>query len=119
MHKLTKLKAVENPQAKTSSNHDEYRESVVSGLHRIDDNHLSPNVDYWVVGKIINPPSIGEGLIMDRWVRNGQLTRGRFTTSKIKCITEDGFETMNSVYKMEKVDDAQILELTSPNSIIS
>jgi hypothetical protein len=113
MHKLTKIKAVENPQVKTASNHDEYRESVVSGLHRIDDNHLSPNVEYWVLGEITQKPEIGSFLVMDRWIRNGTLSRGIFSTSKITSITEDGFETMNSIYKLEEVEDESILELTS------
>jgi hypothetical protein len=119
MHKLTKLKSVENPSVQTADSHDEYRASKEASLFRIGDNHLSPNVDYWVVGDIINPPSIGEGLIMDRWVRNGQFVRGRFSTSSITSITDDGFETMNSVYKLEEVDDDEILELTSLNTSLS
>ena len=113
MHKLTKINVVENPQVETASDHDEYRRSILSSLHRIDDNHLSPNVEYWVLGEITQKPEVGSFLVMDRWVRNGILARGRFSTSKITSITEDGFETMNSVYKLEEMDDESILELTS------
>jgi hypothetical protein len=109
MHKLTKIKTVDNPQVATASNHDEYRESI-----GFDDNNLSPNVEYWVIGEIIEKPEVGGFLVMDRWVRNGVLARGRFVTSEITSITKDGFETMNSVYKLEKTDDDSIFELTSP-----
>jgi hypothetical protein len=109
MHKLTKIKTVDNPQAATASDYDKYRESLDSN-----DNHLSPNLEYWVIGEIIKKPEVGGFLVMDRWVRNGVLARGRFVTSEITSITEDGFETMNSVYKLEKTDDDSIFELTSP-----
>jgi len=107
MHKLTKLKAVDNPQAPTADTHDEYRESVVSGLFNYNDTALSPNVEYWVIGKINSEPEVGKCFSMDRYIRNGTEVRGMFSSTKITKITEDGFETMNSVYKLEKVSDEE------------
>ena len=111
MHKITKLKAVENPLVETAITHDQYRDSIVSGLFKINDEHLSPNVDYWIVGELLTKPTVGERLQVDRWMRNGQLIRGLFTTTTITKITDDGFETQNSVYKLEEVDDEKILEV--------
>jgi hypothetical protein len=116
MYKVTKLKALDEALFPTAESHDEYRKSVVSSLFKASDDHLSPNVDYWTIGEILRGPNIGESLIMDRWMRNGELIRGTFKTSRITKITEDGFETQNSVYKMEEVDDEEILNLTPLNT---
>jgi hypothetical protein len=110
MYKITKLKSVDNPLVETADNHDQYRESIVSTIFKRDDDHLSPNVDYWTIGELIIPPQVGLSVVLDRWVRNGELIRGRFTTSPVTKITEDGFETLNSVYLMEEVDDEAILD---------
>ena len=118
MYKITKLKPSDDALFPTAENHDEYRESVLQGIFTMSGEHISPNIDYWVVGEILRGPNIGESLILDRWVRNGELIRGTFTTSKITKILEDGFETQNSVYKMEVVNDEEILSLTSTKNIV-
>jgi len=118
MHKITKLKASDDPLCPTADTHDDYRHSVTSSLFKYEDSHLSPSVDYWIIGEILRGPVIGESLVVSRWVRNGELIRGTFQTSQITKITEDGFETMNSVYKLEEVDDESILELTSLNTSV-
>jgi len=107
MHKITKISTSDNPQSPTASSVDAYRNSLAEDIP------YSPCVDYWVVGEILKGPFIGCSLVMDRWVRNGILTRGTFSTSRITSLTEDGFKTMNSVYKLEEVDEETILELTS------
>lgn len=114
MHKITKLKAVENPVVQTASSDKEYRDSVVNGLfNSFEDKHLSPSVDYWIIGELMAPPVVGQSLMVNRWNRNGVLCMGIFTTSPITKITDDGFETMNSVYKMEEVDDEEILAVNT------
>jgi hypothetical protein len=119
MHKITKLKASDEARFPTAETHDEYRKSVENSVFSYSDDHLSPNVDYWTIGDILRGPTIGESLIMDRWMRNGQLIRGTFKTSRVTKITEDGFETQNSVYKIEEVDDEEILSLTSHKTLVS
>lgn len=104
MYKITKLKAVENPKVQSAETYEKYRESVVSGIFEPYDEHLSPNVDYWIIGEPITELKVGECLLVNRWVRNGVCIPGRFSTSRVTKITEGGFETQNSVYKMEKVD---------------
>lgn len=110
MHKITKLKAVDNPLVSTAETHDDYRASVENSLFKVFDDHLSPNVNYWTIGEIVIPPQVGLSVVMHRWVRNGEMIRGTFTTSPVKKITESGFETLNSVYLIEEVDDETILE---------
>lgn len=118
MHKITKLKASDDPSYPTADTHDDYRHSVTSFPIKHKDSRLSPSVDYWVIGDITCPPQVGVSVMMDRWVRNGVLARGRFSTSPVVKINENGFETMNSVYKLEEVDDDSILELTSRTTVV-
>jgi len=115
MYKITKIKGVENPIAQTAKSVDDYRESLLTSMlsPSLESNHLSPSVDYWILGEIIEGPEVGKPLVVDRWMRNGILNRGVFYTSKITKITEDGFETMNSVYKMEKADDEDLLNINN------
>jgi len=113
MHKITKLKSVDNPISPTAENHDQYRESLVSSIFKMGDDHLSPNVDYWIVGEIISPPRVGGFLVMDRWMRNGLIQRGRFFTTEIKKVENDQFETLNSIYKIEEISDEEIMEIVT------
>jgi hypothetical protein len=105
MHKITKLKEVDGANYPAAPSHDEYRD----GLQSLDDK-FSPNVDYWIIGELIQPPSIGHYVVVDRWVRNGVAIRGVFHSSLVTKITEDGFETQNSVYRLEEVADEDILD---------
>jgi hypothetical protein len=105
MHKITKLKAVENASFPTASTTAEYRAT----LNEESPKELSPNVDYWIIGEIIQSPVVGESMIVDRWNRNGVICRGIFQTSKIVEITETGIKTQNSEYKIEEVEDEEIL----------
>jgi hypothetical protein len=105
MHKITKIKAVENASFPTASTTAEYRAT----LNEEDTKELSPNVDYWIIGEIIEGPVVGESMVVDRWNRNGVITRGVFQTSKVIEITETGIKTTNSEYTIEEVDDEEIL----------
>ena len=96
LYKITKLSAVKNPVVQSAQSVDEYRES----LHTYDET-LSPNVDYWMIGELISGPVLGESVILQRSNRNGIEMPGVFTSSIVTKITEAGFETMNSNYKME------------------
>lgn len=97
MHKITKLKAADNALYPTASTHDDYRESIASG------DNLSPNVDYWIIGEVLIGPTVGKSLLVKRYIRNGLEIPGMFNTSEITEITEDGFKTLNSEYRMEKL----------------
>ena len=94
MFKITKLKPVVDFICPTAVTTEEYRKS--------DD--LSPNVDYWVIGEVLAEPTIGRSLMVKRYIRNGIEVPGLFSTSLVTEITENGFKTMNSEYKIEKVN---------------
>jgi hypothetical protein len=61
--------------------------------------------EYYVEGTITNPPVVGESFTMLRSNRNGVKISGIFTTSKVTKITDNGFETLNSVYLLEDIDN--------------
>lgn len=96
------MKVCEDPFCQTAETHNEYRESI-TGANHLTNKELSPNVDYWVEGEIIEGPTVGESLLMKRKIRNGIEVDGYFSTSPITKITADGFHTMNSEYKVEEV----------------
>jgi len=98
MIKMTKLKEVENPRVGSASSIEEYRASLT-----VEEN-LSPNVDYWVIGEPLNDLKVGQGFRLFRTNRNGVECPGVMSTSTVQKITENGFETMNSVYLIEQVD---------------
>jgi hypothetical protein len=101
--KLTKLDISENPLVESAGTLQEYGKSVWDSLGQlsINDNHLSPNVGYWVAGDILEGPVVGESLKMMRHIRNGVEVPGLFHTSLVVNIDGDYFTTVNSLYKIE------------------
>ena len=93
--RLTKISKSENPRYHTPN-----AEDYVSG---VDNGEVSLPIDYWVEGTMLCEPEVGKCLIVDRTIRNGHAIRGIMRTSRIQKITENGFETYNSVYKLERL----------------
>jgi hypothetical protein len=73
----------------------------------------SPPVDYWIVGEVIGEIQVGKAIIIDRWNRNGVVIRGTMHTSEVMKLEENEgvtyITTANSLYKMENVEDDEIL----------
>ena len=103
MKKLTKLDISENPLVESAGTLEEYGKSVWDSLGQlsINNDHLSPNVGYWVAGDILEGPVVGESLKMMRYIRNGIEVTGLFYTSPVVKIDGDYFTTGNSLYKIE------------------
>ena len=101
MIKLTKIDKSENFQYDAAPSVESYRNSL-------DGDQYSPNIDYWIIGEYINPPVVGKSVVVSRHSRNGIVTPGVFVSSIVTAITESGFTTNNSVYKVEEVDDTEI-----------
>lgn len=108
MKKLTKIAKCDNPLVESADTIEEYGKSVWKGLvDGIDENHLSPPVDYWVAGVIVEEPVVGKSLIMFRKIRNGETVEGVFTSSVLKKVlwTHDNkkcvLQTNNSIYILE------------------
>jgi hypothetical protein len=71
------------------------------------DGTKTPILDgYWVVGEFLEKPQLGESMILERFVVNGEEIYGAFETSPIVAIAEDTdhqvFHTINSAYKVEE-----------------
>lgn len=93
--KLTKINKVENPRYPTPDSVD-YSDGKHNG-------EVSLPINYWVEGTPMFEPEVGECFIVDRTSRNGKPIRGIMQTSRVQKITEDGFETCNSIYKLERL----------------
>jgi hypothetical protein len=70
-----------------------------------DNGPVSVPVEYEVEGIIDDEaPKIGECLSMLRYRRNGVVTPGYFTTSKITNVDGNVFTTTNSVYEITYIE---------------
>ena len=65
--------------------------------------NVSLPVDYWIEGYLTDLPTVGRSVLVNRTNRNGVEVSGIFKTSTVTEITDDGFKTLNSVYKLEYV----------------
>ncbi len=66
-------------------------------------NFTSVPIDYTVEGNLCYDVEVGLPVIMQREKRNGVVAPGVLRTSPVTKITENGFETLNSVYVIEKL----------------
>lgn len=62
-------------------------------------------VGYEVIGTLLGPISIGAPILLLRFVSNGIVRPGLFTSSE---VTEIRLVTQNSVYRVEIVPDAMV-----------
>lgn len=95
--RLTKIKASENPEFPTPY-WNAYKHGVVN-------KKTSIPIDYWVEGYLVDPIKVGESAVINRTVRNGEKAYGLMCTSKILEINGDIFETLNSIYKIEYLEE--------------
>lgn len=65
--------------------------------------NVSLPIDYWLEGYLTEDLSVGKSVVVSRTNRNGVEIGGLFTTSTVTEITNDGFKTLNSVYKLEYI----------------
>ena len=91
--KITKIAISDNPEVDTPCMKD-YKAGQDNG-------NVSLPVEYWIEGYLMNEPKIGTSVLVNRTSRNGVDCAGIFTTSQVTKILEDGFETLNSIYKVE------------------
>lgn len=91
--KLTKIKASENAEYRTPDWND-YKQGMLNEATSIP-------IDYWVMGYLIKPIKVGESILLERTIRNGEKISGFMSTSKVIEINGDIFETLNSIYKIE------------------
>jgi len=91
--KISKVAASEDPltQTPTFEDYDSLKETALMSLP----------VEYWIEGYLFEEPTIGKSVVVEREVRNGIKAYGTFVTSAVVKILENGFETRNSIYKLE------------------
>ena len=93
--RLTKISAVADPEFPTPS-FEEYEAGKLN-------NNLSIPNDYWLEGWLIKEPVLGSYIVVAREVRNGVKFGGIFQSSMITQVTDDGFKTLNSIYKLQYI----------------
>lgn len=107
---LTKLRVSPNA-ACPSGNWAEYRLGAA-------DNSTSLPVDYVLVGYLVARPQSGQPVKVLRISRNDVVTPGLFVSTVVQQLTNDGFVTENSVYRLEFLDEnrAQLFNRERPSS---
>ena len=65
------------------------------------DNLASLPVDYVIVGILMEPPVIGGSVEILRLERNGVPVLGVFRSTLVVSVSDEGFTTKNSVYRLE------------------
>lgn len=90
--KITKIDSNAMPDVPTAE-WSEYKQGV--------ENDKSPPIEYWVTGELVNPITLGYGIVVARDCRNGVEVSGYFKTSPV--ISWDGkfATTRNSFYLVE------------------
>lgn len=94
--RLRKISAVADSEFPTPS-FEEYETGKLN-------NNLSIPNDYWLEGWLIKEPVLGSYVVVAREIRNGVKFGGIFQSSMITQITDDGFKTLNSIYKLEYIN---------------
>jgi hypothetical protein len=91
--RISKLSASQDPEVQTPTS-EEY--DVLKGHAAI-----SLPVDYWLEGYLLQEPEVGKSVLVQREVRNGLKVSGMFVSTEVVKVSEDTFETLNSIYKIE------------------
>jgi len=94
--KLTKVKATEAPLS-PPGRWGEYMPGSPA-------NTTSLPVDYTMVGMLLTGITIGESVRLLLVARNGVPVLGEFKSTPVVRLTDDGFSTANSVYRIEVLD---------------
>ena len=78
---------------------------------RVCGGHTTPGksipIGYTVEGYASDPIEPGSCVCMYRRKRNGVVVDGLFQTSCVKHLTDEGFVTENSVYRVDELPDPQ------------
>lgn len=70
----------------------------------------NPYSDYgdlapYYIGLFLEPPKVGKSFHLSGYYSNDPKTQGIITSIVTKIISEDTFETMNSIYKIEPYEN--------------
>lgn len=114
MIKLTKIHINPKSEAIQSESVEEYRVDQERGTWGQFFEQKSPPIDYWIIGEPLSELKEGQPFLVERYNRNGIIKYGIMHTSKVESFEEkDGatyIQTANSLYKMEEVEEEEILE---------
>ena len=93
-YRITKLSESANPEIKAGDSR--------TWKYGVENTESLP-VDYYIEGWLLNSITVGQCVKALRDNRNGVKMPGYFITSPVTKITDTGFETLNSIYLVEKV----------------
>lgn len=72
-------------------------------------------VGYWIKGLLFQDVQVGKPVLVERYVRNGEKVLGVMNTSIVQSIEPQGngvllLHTMNSIYRLEFLDEKEMEE---------
>lgn len=93
--RITKLKAADNAEYPSIP-----MEQFVPGQ---DNGAVSMPVTYWLEGSLADDIKVDHSVVVNRTSRMGVKIGGYFISSPVVALTDDGFVTHNSVYRVEYI----------------
>ncbi len=72
-----------------------------------DNGEVSLPLEYKIEGWLLNKIEVGKQVRVHRLIRNGIKAEGYFETSPVTKVSEFGFETANSVYRMSSIEEVE------------
>lgn len=70
-----------------------------------DNGNVSMPVNYWLEGILVEDIKVDHSVVVNRTSRMGVKCAGYFVSSPVVELTDTGFVTHNSVYRVEYIDD--------------
>ncbi len=67
------------------------------------------SLNHWAVGFLVRPITIGESIILIRFLDDDRIAYGQFGTSPIEEVMGPFLKTENSVYKIEEVERIEVI----------
>ncbi len=97
--RIKKVNPTSNPKHETAA-----KEEWIPGLGNPEGKSIP--VEYTIEGYLARDIVLDKGVMVYRTLRNGEKADGIFYTSNVqKIINDNKFETYNSVYEVEYLDD--------------
>ena len=82
-----------------------------------ENNGASLPVDYVLTGFLLEPVQLGKTVRILRTTRNGVSLIGRFESTVVVQISDEGFWTRNSIYRLRRLNGESVLPAIKANAL--
>ena len=104
----------------------------IDKLHQVSDTETLA-LGYWIIGRLVNEVTVGQPVLVERYIRNGEKVLGVMNTSIVEEITpwsvpgDDpdnmrcgvDINTKNSIYRIEFLDENEIKDMLLDGAVLA